>query len=246
MQLIFKIDQEIQSLNLPISVEGYFKGEFENKITSKTCNLEKTITEDFIMIPVSIQKLKNLDESLERFFMGEILTDENRCYCEQCNIKHDVQLKKGLKKLPNQLLFEIKRMELDFIIMDFLLIDSYHELPNTLNLHSYMKNDHSVFALKEEEKKRIEEEKEDYKYRLSGLVIYQGTEKAGKYCSLIRDREVQQKWYKIDRDGKKEFDHDDIPKLAFGNEKGKVESWAHLVIYDKIQTSNFHIHEREP
>jgi len=240
LDLISKIDKEAQTLNLPLSLEECFKGEFENKVTSKTCNLEKTINEDFIIIPVSIEKLKNLDESLEMFFMREALAHNNYYYCEQCNMKHEALLERNLKKIPNYLIFEMKRAIFDLDILYPSLIDSSHELPNTLNIQSYTKNNHSQI---EKEENKYQDEREESHYKLSGVVIYQGTEKSGKYSSLIRDREAQDKWYKVDRDGKKEFDHENISRLAFENPK---ESWAHLVIYDKIQTSNFHIYEREP
>lgn len=68
-------------------VQRIFNGKQLTIIKGKDCDHRSTREEDFSSICLEVKGLKNLGNSLLHYFKPEILNEENKYFCEECNKK---------------------------------------------------------------------------------------------------------------------------------------------------------------
>lgn len=75
--------------------------------------------------------------ALDSFIKGEILSGNDKFFCEQYNKKISVKKICCLKTLPNTLIISLKRFEFDYNRMQRLKVNDYFEFPTELNLKKW-------------------------------------------------------------------------------------------------------------
>ena len=197
--------------------------------------------EPFLTIGLQVKNKKNIEQSLKAFVEGEMLEGENACMWEQINKKVNTLRRACLKRLPNYMIFMLKRFEFDYDTMQRHKINDYFEFPNRLNLEPYTQQGlrKAELAKKkakqgdkpEDESSNKEETIEDelppeyFDYKLTGIVIHLGTADSGHYYSLIQNREAdpsvpeEKRWIEFNDTLVTPFDPKDIPNEAFGGEE---------------------------
>ena len=70
-----------------------FEGKFYSTFTCDECNHDSSANETFTTINLQVKNHKNLKESLNSFFDGEIFDGENMYFCEKCKKKSESRKK---------------------------------------------------------------------------------------------------------------------------------------------------------
>lgn len=92
-------------------VQEIFNGKQLTIIKSKDCSHQSSREEDFSSICLEVKGLKNLDAALQHYFKPEILNEENKYFCENCNKKVVAEKQNVIKQYPKYLTFVLKRFE---------------------------------------------------------------------------------------------------------------------------------------
>lgn len=202
-------------------LKNTFGGFLTNEFICKDCPHYSEREEPFLSVSLQVKNKKTIEESLANFVEGEILEGQNAYLCEQCNKKVAAIKRICLKKLPNHLIFVLKRFEFDYDTMSKVKINDSCEFPMRINLEKY-----TQFGLRKKEKGQVEQDFIEFPegyfdYELKGIVIHMGIADSGHYYSLIQDREKknEEKWYEFNDTFVKYFDPRDIPNEAFGGEE---------------------------
>lgn len=90
--------------------------------------------EPFYNISLEVNKLKNLNDSMKLFVEGEVI---NEFYCGACKKKSDITKSVKLSKLPNNLIFNLKRIHYDLDYQNIIKINSKFEFPIDLDLAEF-------------------------------------------------------------------------------------------------------------
>ena len=83
----FNLLYEKISLSGSRYLQDYFEGKFYTTFTCDVCNKDSSSNESFTTINLQIKSHRNLKESLNSFFEGEILDGDNKYFCEKCKKK---------------------------------------------------------------------------------------------------------------------------------------------------------------
>lgn len=236
-----------------------FLGKVCNVITCKGCGHEKTNEENFYNISLEVKKMRNLTESLDKLIQEEIVSDY---LCESCKKKCDISKRALLKKLPNVLVFSLKKMCFDLQLLMNVKIHNRYEFPMNVNLKNYMYKPSGKEQSGEEEadegKETVKEEElslEDCEYRLVGVVIHKGNAEYGHYTSIINtDRgdpgkqgQSPDTWMEFDDSKVSVFDMTKFDEECFGSQEDKeaiasefamenfVSKSAYLLFYEKVK-----------
>lgn len=183
--------------------------------------------EEFYQISVDVRGKKNLIKSLESYMAPETLDGENQWYCEDLGHKVDAKKKTLLKKLPESLVFHLKRFEWDFETLSRWKIKDRFEFPETIDMSPYLDQ---------------VDPSECYLYDLSGIIVHSGTAFAGHYYSYAKER-MSDSWYLFDDDNVEPWDISNVEEDCFGglfvpegSEKQYFRSQsAYMVVYDRRQ-----------
>jgi len=194
--------------------------------------------EPFLTIGLQVKNKKSMEQSLKAFIEGEMLEGENAYMWEEANKKCNTLKRACLKRLPNYMVFVLKRFEFDYNTMQRQKLNDYFEFPSRLNLEPYTQQGLRK-AEKAKNKKDDAEAKEGegnvaqadefppeyFDYKLTGIVIHLGTAESGHYYSLIQDREAdpsipeEKRWIEFNDTIVTPFDPSEIPNEAFGGEQ---------------------------
>lgn len=74
----------------------------------KTCKNRSSICEEFITLPLAIQKVQSLSQSIEEFLKDEIIQDY---MCEKCQKRRAAVKRTRISRLPRYLIFHLKRFK---------------------------------------------------------------------------------------------------------------------------------------
>lgn len=221
-------------------IKDIFGGTLSNELIADDGGkkLYREREEPFLTIGLQVKNKKTIEQSLKAFIEGEMLEGDNAYMWEEANKKCNTLKRACLKRLPNYLIFVLKRFEFDFDTMQRQKVNDYFEFPNRLNLEPYTQQG---LRKAEEAKKKGKSEEESaegnkaenpdefpseyFDYKLTGIVIHLGTADSGHYYSLIQDREAdpsipeEKRWIEFNDTIVTPFDPKDIPNEAFGGEE---------------------------
>lgn len=173
------------------TIKAHFGGVIANDLICKECPHRYEREETFFAINLPVKGKRHLQTSLESFIEGETLDGDNAYECEECKMKVKAFKRSSFKRLPNYLIFVLKRFEYDFDNNQKIKINDYLEFPFELDMESFTQN-----YLNEQEKvKRSSsfthngehENTHDNTYILKGSVIHLGVADSGHYYSIIRE-----------------------------------------------------------
>src|ERR1043166_9554638 len=125
-----------------------------------------------------------------------------------------------IKKLPKNLIINLKRFDFDMELLKRVKINEYFEFPTNINMEPY-----TLDYLIRKESGQLEEMKFDvanksqFEYELVGVLVHTGTADSGHYYSFIRERKPsygngnnERRWYQFNDSNVEIFDPKEIPK----------------------------------
>ena len=243
-----KIENSLKKTKFKYIVSDVFTGRTCSSVICQNCKSISNRFEDFYNLTLEVKNINNLNDSLHKLIVPEII-DEFQC--SNCNQK--VQIKKitSLNKLPNVLVVHLKRFYLDYETCHTKKINSKFEFPKKLNLKLFCVEEITKnFSQNQVETTEIyNKEDEYYQYELKGVNVHTGSADGGHYFSFIDvDRDGKDNIMKESQNNKdnwlifndshvSEFDTDKIPSECFG---GSTEGYsfencqnAYLLIYER-------------
>lgn len=218
-KLVDKVSEKLKKTPHEKAFSGVIEGVFANELIGRNgCPHYKEREEEFNAVQLEIKNKKTLQESLNAFVEGELLEGSNQYNCSQCNKKVDTLKRMCIKKLPNTLVFVLKRFALDYNTLQTTKLNDQLEFPEELDMKPYTKeglpDDGPNSPVKSHHPAAY------YKYKLKGIVIHQGSATHGHYFSYIKERipvtGEECRWYEFNDTVVRPFDPDNIPEECFG------------------------------
>ena len=196
-------------------IKNFFGGKISHISECTKCKNLTYNYEEFKSLSLDIDKIKNLEESLNKYIIPEKIESYN---CEKCEKKVSINRKSLISKLPNYLVIHLKRLVKNLENDKLDKKNSRFEFPIKLNIKKYYYTD------KNEENKDIY-----YEYNLKGINIHNGNAEGGHFTTIAK--EDNEKWYKFDDTIISEFDMNNLDNECFGGED-KFKT-AYLLFYEK-------------
>ncbi|EKE39086.1 hypothetical protein ENUP19_0274G0010 [Entamoeba nuttalli] len=187
-----------------IEARKVFTGETEISIKSQCGHIVKR-NEEFCSCALEVEHYQTMGQSLKALCEGCILCDYR---CEQCGLKSDSQRSERYKKLPETLVFHLKRFGYNeqFQIVKY---NGRFEYPNEIDLKQYCCTEYKGIT----------------KYKLVGIVVHTGSAHGGHYFSNIL---LNDQWIS--------FNDKLIENIGNRNWFGGEVSNAYMLFYHQINT----------
>lgn len=157
-----------------------FDGLLESAVTCQTCRRPSLTRDRYMDLSLDIHgdHINTLTEALDDFTKTEVLSEENKVFCQKCNIKRTASKGLRLATAPSILVFHMKRFAFD-------------DYGNTVRLHKRVK-----FPLRLEigdYMSKVNKSKPP-PYELVGVLVHQGsTCDSGHYLAYVR---CNGQWFK--------------------------------------------------
>lgn len=196
-------------------LDNIYGGRCCTQLICEECGNKKEKEELFYSLSLEVKNMKNIYESLEKYIAGEVISDY---LCEKCNKKAQTTKRSCLSRCPNVLIIHLQRIVFDLDSLQNEKISTRLEFPFDLDLfqYSYEKIEGSAKSASPEQ----------YKYKLTGVIIHTGTAQYGHYYSYInikRDLEAkdpstkyEDKWLQFDDSHVRDFDLKNFEEECFG------------------------------
>lgn len=100
-------------------IKKLYEGKMNNIVKCLECNTENAKVEPFldvalpILLPDSTNAYESLEEALKGYVKPEILSDNNKYFCEKCKMECDAHKVSKFKELPYILTINLKRFSYD-------------------------------------------------------------------------------------------------------------------------------------
>ena len=226
----FNLLYEKISLSGSRYLQDYFEGKFYTTFTCDVCNKDSSSNESFTTINLQIKSHRNLKESLNSFFEGEILDGDNKYFCEKCKKKVRAEKKITVKDLPQCFVFVLNRFEYDYDKMIRNKINNYCELPDVIDMTPFYDG---------------VEVDSDLHFYLTGMIIHRGSSEIGHYYSIIKDPDLN-KWLLLNDEEIYEIDEDYMREQAFGNfeNNGPPDNPSAYVLFYQRNNANINVEEK--
>ncbi|EDR24217.1 ubiquitin specific protease, putative [Entamoeba dispar SAW760] len=185
-----------------IEARKIFTGETEISIKSQCGHIVKR-NEEFCSCALEVEHYQSIGQSLKALCEGCVLCDYR---CEQCGLKSDAQRSEKYKKLPETLVFHLKRFGYNeqFQIVKY---NGKFEYPNEIDMKQYCCKEYKGIT----------------KYKLVGIVIHTGSAYGGHYFSNIL---LNGQWIS--------FNDKLVENIGNGNWFGGEVSNAYMLFYQQI------------
>ncbi|KAM9948181.1 hypothetical protein ACTFIT_001528 [Dictyostelium discoideum] len=161
-------------------VHEIFEGTLTNETKCLTCESITNKDESFLDLSIDIEQNKSLTNCLSNFSSIEILSKNDKFFCDQCNSLQEAQKRMKIKKLPNTLIIHLKRFKYMENIQQYTKLNYRVVFPFEIIIQNTTSN--------------IDEP--DKKFNLFAVVIHVGSgPNHGHYYSLIKCHGV---WFVFD------------------------------------------------
>ncbi len=219
-------------------------------------------------IDCQIRGKSDIYEALSTMCEVDIMQGDNKVFCDKCKKKCDTVLRTAISELPNVLILSLKRFDLDYNTFETVKLNSRCAFGQTLNMKQFTLE--GIEAAENAQSEGMgtdidamidagDDDDEDYKYRLAGVLVHAGVAQGGHYYSFIKDRssgnnEGMDKWYRFDDEDVTPFDPSMIEIECFGGKVKKETKWpngqvhtveseqfanALMLFYEKVKPSKF-------
>ena len=236
-----KIENALKKTKFKYIVSDVFAGKTCSSVTCENCKHTSNRFEDFYNLTLEVKNITNLNDSLQKLSVPEIIDDFK---CSNCNEKVTIKKVTALNKLPNVLVVHLKRFYLNYETCQTQKINSKFEFPKTLDLKEFCTEQFN----KEETLETYNRVDDYYQYELKGINVHTGSADGGHYFSFIdvnRDGKnnslniyPKENWLQFNDSHVSEFDTDSIQSECFGgNSEGRP--------YENIQNAYLLIYERK-
>ena len=244
-----KIENSLKPTKFKHIVADVFTGKTCSSVLCDKCKHISNRFEDFYTLTLEVKNLNNLNDSLHKLIVPEIIDDFK---CSNCNQNVRISKITSLNKLPNVLIIHLKRFYLDYETCHTTKINSKMEFPRKLNLKEFCIEEitKNYTISKEDSNDDIYEKENDYyQYELKGINIHTGSADGGHYFSYIdsfregegnimaQPQNGKDNWLTFNDSSVSKFDTDKISSECFG---GNTEGYsfencqnAYLLIYER-------------
>ena len=239
-----KIENCLKETKYKYIVGDVFVGQTCSSVECSNCKNISNRFEDFYNMTLEVKNMSNLNDSLQKMIVPEIIDDFK---CSNCNQKVRISKITSLNKLPNVLVVHLKRFYLNYEIFKTMKINSKFEFPKTLNLKQFCVCEIQKNSTNKNDEIYIHEE-DYYEYDLKGINVHTGSADGGHYFSFIdvnRDGKnnlfntyKKENWLQFNDSKVLEFDTNTIPSECYG---GNYEGSS----YEKCQNAYLLIYERK-
>ena len=230
--LMDKLETELKRNNQEGIIGRTFGGKLVQEIISSECNHRSTVESDFLTLSIEVKSITSITQSLDRMVAGEILEGENKYSCEECQKKVKARKRESIKKLPNNLIFVLKRFEFKYETYTKSKLNGYCEFPEKIDMSKY-----SQQYLNEDQLHAIKPEGGYFNFKLRGITIHRGTAESGHYYSIIKDKKGR--WLEFNDINVREINFNDIAEIAYGQEnesewsRGVRHGNAYMLFYER-------------
>jgi ubiquitin C-terminal hydrolase len=220
--LFDKLESELKPTSCPSAVAESFGGVLIDQMVSRECAHIRQRDEPFNMISLDIKNKNTLLQSLDLFVAGDLLDGDNKYMCSTCNAKVSA-LKRSCfdsTRLPQSLLFHLKRFEFDFDAMRKNKINDSFEFPLEFSIEPYTSE-----GLRQRDAPNSSNSPMPalspavistfYQYKLVGVVVHTGSADAGHYYSYIQDRNGAG-WFQFNDSVVSNWDISELNDSCFG------------------------------
>ena len=187
--LMDKLEYAMKNTAIEGALNGIFVGKMKSYIKCVDVPYESSRVEDFWDIQLNVKGFRNLKQAFDNYVEIEMLEGDNKY---QAGDDYGYQnAKKGVvfRSFPPVLHLQLKRFEFDFMVEDLVKIDDFYEFPDSIDLTPYLDPD-----LPEEVKK------ENWTYKLHGVLVHQGSISNGHYYTMIKPNAYDNTWLRFDDD----------------------------------------------
>lgn len=89
-----------------------FQGQLRSTLTCQVCGNKSRRFDSFLYLSVPVTRtMRTIEDAIRSFLQEELLTDDERWFCDRCNKKVNAKKKIDLWKLPPVLVVHLKRFE---------------------------------------------------------------------------------------------------------------------------------------
>ena len=229
LELCDKLETMVNVLPEKFLIKNFFCGKISHKSTCNSCNNISENFEEFKSLSIEVENLKNLEESLTKYFSEEIIEDYQ---CSNCNKKVNLNRYTKFSELPNYLVIHLKRIINNFTTDELIKVNSKFEFDTNLNLKKFSENFQSSGNI--QYNNEIKDEEEKYEYLLKAINVHMGNAEGGHYVSIIYINDKKE-WYEFDDTYIREFNYNiqNLEEVCFGGpDKFKT---AYLLFYEKVK-----------
>lgn len=246
-----RFEEQIKGTPHADFVKAHFGGLLSNELICKECPHHYDREEPLLAINLPVKNKRSIIDSLESFIEGEILDGDNAYYCEECKMKVKTVKRVSIKKLPNYLVFTLKRFEYDFDMNARVKVNDYCEFPLELNMEPFTQqhlkkmerpnrkgtlDEHGIEA----SQSRTMSERVSADYNLKGVVVHLGVADSGHYYSIIRESKTDDNgnskdtWLEFNDTRVSEFNIKGLPDITFGEREGHTSyQSAFILVYER-------------
>ena len=145
-------------------------------LTCTQCGTASKNQEKFLDLPLQVEGIKGVHESLDAYFTSEEIEGVNCDICETQTTKTKGPM---LSRCPPVLTFSLNRIKHDFVTWDRIKVNDRFEYPLELDVSKYLEPTPEAQAQKEDP--------DLVNYELKAIVIHRGGPYGGHYHAYIRD-----------------------------------------------------------
>ena len=229
LMLIDKLTEKIPSL------KEIFEGEILHEVigSEKKNKVYHYLSyEKFTVFPIDVNGYSNIGESLNAFLLPDIF-EGNEMYNAGELGKIKAKRFHYMHKLPQVLIFQLKRFTFDVKKGIRQKINTEFSFPLQIDLSHYMKNEIS---------KELTKDNKSYQYELIGIIVHSGDAGSGHYYSLCKKYQKDTfSWIKFNDTFSKvvEFQTiDEISKIGLIGKKSSISDETPYILF--YQSENVH------
>ena len=103
------------------AIRWHFSGRSANE-NIRACGHNSSNAQPFYLLEVVIKGCGSLQEALRNTVAGEHMVGDNKLSCESCDCKVDAVRRYCIDTLPNTLVLQLKRFDLDFNVFQLCVV----------------------------------------------------------------------------------------------------------------------------
>ncbi|CCF52859.1 hypothetical protein NDA11_006518 [Ustilago hordei] len=180
-----KLETKMKGTAADGAITRLFVGKMKSYLKCVNVDYESSRSEDFYDIQLNVKGMNDLADSFRDYVQTEMLEGDNKYHAEGYGLQ---DAKKGVifEKFPPVLHLQLKRFEYDIEKDSMVKINDRHEFPLDIDLAHYIDKESPL-------------SKEDWNYKLHGVLVHSGDLHGGHYFALLKP-EKNGKWFKFDDD----------------------------------------------
>uniref|UniRef100_A0A8D2DL28 Ubl carboxyl-terminal hydrolase 18 n=1 Tax=Sciurus vulgaris TaxID=55149 RepID=A0A8D2DL28_SCIVU len=221
------IKDQITDVDLVERLQDLYMIRMKESLICLDCSKESSRNSSMITLPLSLfdmdsKPLQTLEDALRCFFQPMELSNNGKCFCENCGKRTRSKQVLKLTHLPQTLTIHLMR----FSIMNSRTKKICHSLyfPQSLDFSQILLTEQDLSDAKEQSEGQFE---------LFAVIAHVGMADFGHYCAYIRNS-VDGKWFCFNDSHVSWVSWEDI-QCTYGNHNYRWQETAYLLVYMKTE-----------